>query len=209
MKKIVLLLPLIIVLCSGRENPFVSTNNDANELKPAINIESSEKPLTKTSIKPPSSARALNFVTLMYQNVNGTTTSEKIMINKKIDWRQDIVISQEPDKITTKAVNTNKQSAKYIALKKFFNIKFNGKNIKLITKDKNIRILSSSKPYKIIVDFQRKNSFYTKSQNFKNSPMKKITLGSHKEFYRATIELDGHYKYKLLKRKYGYLLKLI
>ncbi len=202
MKKVILLLSLITTLALARDNPFVSINDDTKE---ATNVGESEKPLTKTAIKPPSSARVLSFVTLMYQNVNGSMTSEKVAINKKINWKQDIIISQDQPKKTSK----NRQSSKYIAFKKFFNIKIEDNSIKLITKDKNLRVLSSSRPYKIIVDFQRDNSFFTKTQKFKNLPVKKITLGSHKKFYRATIELDGHYKYKLLKRKYGYLLKLI
>ena len=203
MKKTILLLSLITTLVLARDNPFVSTNDDTK--KEATNVGESERPLTKTAIRPPSSARVLSFVTLMYQNVNGSTTSEKVAINKKINWKQDIVISQDEPKTTSK----NRQSSKYIAFKKFFNVKIEDNSIKLITKDKNLRVLSSSKPYKIIVDFQRDNSFFTKTQKFKNLSIKKITLGSHEKFYRATIELDGHYKYKLLKRKYGYLLKLI
>ncbi len=202
-RAILIMLIAIVNVLLARENPFIPVSDDK---KQATNIDDNTQPLTKTTIKPPSSARVLSFVTLMYQNVNGSTTSEKVVINKKIDWRQDIVISQDQTKTSSK----NRQSSKYIAFKKFFNIKIEDNHtIKLITKDKNIRVLSSAKPYKIIVDFKRENSFATKSQKFKDLPVKKITLGSHKHFYRATIELDGHYKYKLEKRNYGYLLKLI
>ncbi|HIP44914.1 MAG TPA: AMIN domain-containing protein [Sulfurospirillum arcachonense] len=75
-------------------------------------------------------------------------------------------------------------------------------------KDKKIRDFLVTSPYKIVVDFKREVSFYTKVYNLKTKYFKSITLGKHSGYYRVAIELDGRYLYNRQKVKDGYIFTL-
>ena len=80
--------------------------------------------------------------------------------------------------------------------------------IHIVPTSKKIRDFILLKPYKIVIDFKRDASFYTKSVDIKKAPFEKITLGNHNGYYRAVLLLDGSYKYKLTKTLKGYLCEV-
>lgn len=68
------------------------------------------------------------------------------------------------------------------------------------SKDPLIRDFMVVSPYKIVLDFKKPNSFYTKTINIQKPPFKSVTFGSHNNFYRAAFLLDGPYRYVIHKQ---------
>jgi hypothetical protein len=61
-------------------------------------------------------------------------------------------------------------------------------------------------PHRIVLDFSRNTTFYTKSIQTKSIPYIKVDFGNHKGYYRVVITLDGKYRYRLQNSEEGYLL---
>ncbi|MDD3462473.1 MAG: AMIN domain-containing protein [Sulfurospirillaceae bacterium] len=80
--------------------------------------------------------------------------------------------------------------------------------IKIITDDEKIRDLLVSQPCKIVIDFKRDASFFTKKFELNSAPFVSIVLGNHNGYYRVVIELDGQYRYDTIKQEDGYLVRL-
>lgn len=84
----------------------------------------------------------------------------------------------------------------------------NKHEIKIFTKDEKIRDFLVSTPYKVVIDFKKKNSFATKTVDFKIPPFVSATMGDHDGFYRIAILLDGQYRYDIAKIAEGYRITL-
>ena len=147
--KIAILLILIVNLF-GRENPF------APVLKPKSitnNMIKEQEYLKKEKVYLPSTARILKNVIFEYQNIDGTISKESLAINKKIDWHNPIEVIQRG--------NEKKGSGLFgyffeeLKLKGITRIKakYAKDAIFLTTKDKKIRDLMVTKPYRIVIDF--------------------------------------------------------
>jgi len=202
--KIFLIIFLSISLY-GRINPFfpVDKNTDisltSNQIK--------HKPmLQKVTIALPTYARVIKKVTIEYENLDASIESKSITLNNSIDWHKPKVISQN-NKITLQ--KEIKSHFHFIIQKKFIKFYSSSKKLKIVTKDKILRNFLLVNPHRIVIDFKRDTSFNSLSKRDKNSRFKKVRLGNHSGYYRAVIELDGYYKYKTIKKPYGYLINLI
>jgi hypothetical protein len=211
--KYLLYVALIINLLVARENPFKPVLS-ADTLG-ATTIKKKEKPeFTKREIQLPNSARVLKTVEIRYQNLDSSIESKIIKIDEKIDWHDTLVLKKAKDKeiIYNRSVkNPAKKIAQPVKKIKFKNIisfEITDKTIILKTKDKKLRNFMVSKPYKIVIDFKKELSFYTKVYNLNLKNFKKITIGKHRGYYRVAIELDGQYLYNLKKIADGFKITL-
>jgi len=209
-------LTIFILLClslDARENPFEAINTAGTAGKVTHKKDTREN-FSSTKIQLPSSARILKSVEFHFQNEDASMQSQKIDIDKKIDWHDVLVVKKLSNdttvKTTSNLVATKKQidKIKKINFKNLVLFSIDGKSLHVKTKDKKIRDFLVKNPYKIVVDFKREISFYTKIYNLKTKYFKSITLGKHSGYYRIAIELDGKYSYKKTKVKDGYIFEV-
>ncbi len=83
-----------------------------------------------------------------------------------------------------------------------------GRLMQVATSDKLLRKMILVNPHRIVLDFKRDALFLTKTKNLASEYYKQIRLGNHDGYYRVVLELDGKYRYKLNKKKYGYLVEI-
>lgn len=204
MKKFVVGLVFLSLGLLARDNPFkpVVSSKDLGE---ATNVSKVYQPLKVEKFKLPSSSRVLKKVKLEILNVDGSISEVSYDINKKVDWHQEIILSNIPVKFDSKP---KKIEPKLLKPFKFLTILIDKNKLLLKTKDTLIRQLFFSKPYKIAVDLKRDVSFYTKIIKLSKLPFTKIIIGNHGKFYRVVLSLDGKYRYKIKKNSNGYLVEL-
>ena len=198
---------LAMSLCA-RENPFKPVIS-LEKIGAATNVKPNRENLKEIDIKVPDSARVLKKVTIEYQNLDGSISSKSVEVDKNIDWHYPVVLSQKRG-VKQVGKKASRQKIKPLILHplKFLTLEVSKNSILFVTNDKKIRDFILLKPYKIVIDFKRDASFYTKSVDIKKAPFEKITLGNHNGYYRAVLLLDGSYKYKLTKTLKGYLCEV-
>lgn len=195
----------LLVSLAARENPFFPANS-SSELKYTTNEIERIPPFNSVNIKLPSSVRILKSVTLTCENLDGSILTKEIPIDKSIDWHNTIVVMQQPKTLQTKK-RAQKKSFQKIATLSFISFYASDKTLKIATKDKLLRKFKLVKPDRIVLDFKREGDFRTYSFNG-SGIFKKITVGNHKGYYRAVIELDGRYSYAIHPYKNGYIVSL-
>lgn len=226
MKRVILLASCVMVLLA-RENPFVPDDINATTLN-STNISQNSPKLDKIIAKFPSDARELVSATFNYKSIDGSIKQNSIDINASFDWHDDIIISSQSP--VTNETTTDEQikqaTAKKAAPKPLsvppkieppldsvsfmdfikFDI-FNSK-IEIINQDRLIRDFIINKPDKIVMDFNKNSEFNTQTIKVHKGPLKKITIGAHKGYYRVVLFLDGNYHYGLRQSGNGYTLTL-
>lgn len=204
---------LIPIFLTARENPFFPVDN-AEDIPLTTNKIENTQPLRRATIKLPSTARTIESVTVEYKNLDGSLSTKKIQLHNSIDWHLPLFISQNyaasPEKRT---YTTNKKRVlnyKKLASLPFISFYADGKELKIVTKDKLLRNFLLVKPHRIVCDFKRETDIgsYIKKIS-SNSLFKKIRIGTHRGYYRVVIELDGYYQYKLIDKKGYYLFTLL
>ena len=226
MKRVILLASCVMVLLA-RENPFVPDDINATTLN-STNISQNSPKLDKIIAKFPSDARELVSATFNYKSIDGSIKQNSIDINASFDWHDDIIISSQSPVTneTTTDEQTKQAAAKKVAPKPLsvppkieppldsvsfmdfikFDI-FNSK-IEIINQDRLIRDFIINKPDKIVMDFNKNSEFNTQTIKVHKGPLKKITIGAHKGYYRVVLFLDGNYHYGLRQSGNGYTLTL-
>ncbi len=204
-KYIVTVFLLLSISLIARENPFMESNSSKN-IAQATRIKDTRENFSEISAKLPSTARILNTLTLNYQNLDGSMENKSIKVDKKIDWHDELILKKVND---TNMQRRNKETPIKIDFKDFVSFSITDKEIYIKTNDTKIRDFLVTNPYKIVLDFQKKVSFYTKNFELETKRFKKITMGRHRDYYRVVIELDGHYKYLLKKVNDGIIVTLL
>ncbi len=213
MRYIVTIFILLSVSLIARDNPFKAVSAAATTGK-ATYIKDTRKNFTSATIQLPSSARILKSVEFHFQNLDGSIQSKKVSVDNKIDWHDELIVKKRVDDVTSSSLLTSMPMKKQVSKTKKINFKnlilftINDKTLHIKTKDKKIRDFLVTAPYKIVVDFEREVSFYTKVYNLKMKNFSSITLGKHDGYYRVAIELDGRYLYDKQKVKDGYTFTL-
>ncbi len=201
-------------LCA-RENPFFPPK-DLKTPTYTTNEIVQKPPFSSQTFHLPSSARILKSVTLTYENLDGSLASKKVNIDKRVDWHKELYLGYK-QKSFTREVATNARSREKVLkqeamLRKlgslgFITVYAAKGMLKFVTKDRLLRHFKLVKPDRIVLDFKKDTSFKTKTLkgawNFK-----RVTFGNHKGYYRAVIELDGRYIYKIRKSNGEYILKV-
>lgn len=199
---------LILLFCAtslfARLNPFIPTM-DIETI--TDNTPEGVEFFTEENIYLPTTSRILKQVKLVHQNIDGSVEVISKNIDKKVDWHNPVRIFQEFD-----ATEARKYSYvfKKLDLKNIDFLNLNtAKNAVLIdTDDKIIRSFMLTKPYRIVIDFKRDQSFSGKSSDIKDSYFKRVVIGNHDGYYRTVLYLDSYYDYKLDHKEKGYLIEL-
>lgn len=103
----------------------------------------------------------------------------------------------------------NTKNEKLVKFLNFISFLASEKELKIVTKAKNLKHFSYEKN-KIVFDFAKPpRSFKTKSLKFENEYFKNVVIGWHDRYFRVVLELDKMHKYKLEAIENGYVLKLL
>ncbi len=189
----------------ARQNPFFPSVGE-QDLIQTSNKDTTVASLKRVAIKLPSHARVLQKVSVTYKSLDGSIETKSIDLNKAVDWHIPIFISQSMGAISTKETPKKHKKINYkqIFKSKYVNFYESSRELKIVTKDKIIRNFLLTSPHRIVIDFKRSTNLKSAVKKIDKSIFKKISLGTHKDYYRAVIELDGTYKYEMLKKTYGY-----
>ena len=207
MIKFLLFISVFIALLEARENPFFPSDGEKDMIYTS-NKGVALPTLKRATIELPSYARVLKKVTIEYKNLDGSIEKKSIELDSAVDWHLPIFISQSYTAYSNKNRTTKKLKYKKVATIKYASFYISGKSLKVITKDKAIRNFLLVEPHRIVVDFKRDASLKSLVKNIKNSVFTKIRVGNHDGYYRAVIELDGYYRYKMKKINNGYIFTL-
>jgi len=196
----------------ARENPFFPSKGE-NDIPYTSNKVKSAIPLKQSSITLPSSARIIKKVTVEYENLDASIGKQSIELDNSVDWHLPIFISQNYSQTQTKTQTQKIKKKKIIKYKEIASVKYvkflaSQENLKVVTKDKIIRNFLLVNPHRIVLDFKRDTNLKSYTKNNDKGIFCKIRVGNHKGYYRAVIELDGQYQYKMQKLSNGYSFKL-
>ena len=220
MIKVLFTVLLLLTSLNARENPFFPSTGE-KDIPLTSNIDSDLSPLKRATLTLPSTARAIEGVTVNYRSLDGSRHTKTIELDNSIDWHLPIFVSQSytneeqkvsaPKNIIAKSKITPKKENRYqkIAGIKLISFYAKDKKLKVITQDKIIRNFLLVKPHRIVCDFKRDTNIksYVKDMQ-KNSLFSKIRVGNHSGYYRVVIELDGHYRYTTKDTKDGYIFEI-
>jgi len=214
--RVLLVSLFLIITLQARENPFFPAKGE-KEMPFTSNDDRTHQPLPRSSIALPSSARVIKKVTIEYENLDASVDTRSIKLNNSVDWHLPIFVSQniaeaQPIKLTPtpkkKKQITKVEKYKKIATTKFVSFYATNKSLKLVTKDKLIRNFLLVQPHRIVLDFKKDASLKSYIKKVPNSAFAKIRVGNHDGYYRAVIELDGQYRYKMKEIAGGYIFTL-
>lgn len=187
-------------LLIGREDPF--------ELKmtPKSSPQSVEgeisKPLESLDVTLPSTTRILKEVKFVYQKIDGSIEEKSVKIDSDIDWHYPITISQIGDQ----SVIEEKKPVSYKVGE--FEFIITGKTIKIYSPFRLKQNFILPKPFRIIIDLNRSEKNINQIFNLKGKFFSNISLGTHQDFYRVTLTLDGQYGYNIEQDEKGYIIIL-
>jgi len=196
----------------ARENPFFPINSELDI--PLTSQELKKAPMLKrATLSLPSTAREIQSITVTYKNLDGTIAKKSVDLQNSIDWHLPIFISQNYN-LTEKTQTQSQQTRKRRKFKKFTSLGFitfytNDKTMKIETTDKLLRSFLLVKPHRIVCDFKRETDLRSYVKKAKDANIfQKITVGTHRGYYRVVIELDGSYRYTIEEESKGYLVVL-
>jgi len=212
--KVIFVSSLLLLSLHARENPFFPSQGE-KDMAYTSNTVKSLSPLKRSSITLPSSARVIKKVTIEYENLDASIQTRSIALNNSVDWHLPVFISQsyeapvvESQTIAIKQKKKLKTKYKKIASIKYATFFSSKKTLKIVTKDKIIRNFLLPSPHRIVLDFKRDTNLKSLTKENKKSIFCKVRIGNHDGYYRAVIELDGRYRYKMSKASNGYVLRL-
>ncbi|NOR57922.1 MAG: AMIN domain-containing protein [Sulfurimonas sp.] len=206
----------LLITLEARENPFFPSKGEKDIPYTSTTVKQA-LPLKRSSITLPSSARIIKKVTIEYENLDATIEKRSIDLDNSIDWHLPIFVSQNYSSTETKTESkevakspAKKKTLKYKEIASVKHAKFlsSQKTLKIVTDDKIIRNFLLVKPHRIVVDFKRDTSLKSYMKENKKGIFCKVRVGNHSGYYRAVIELDGFYRYKMQKVSDGYIFKL-
>ena len=199
----------LLTSLEARENPFFPSKGE-KDIPYTSNQVKLAKPLKRSSITLPSTARIIKKVTIEYENLDASLEKKSLVLDNSIDWHLPIFISQNYVQEEAKNKVKTKYSEKYKAIGSIKYAKFFAlhKTLKIITKDKIIRNFLLVNPHRIVIDFKKDTNLKSYIKENKKSIFNKIRVGNHAGYYRVVVELDGTYRYKMQKISNGYIFNL-
>ncbi len=203
-KKIIILLLISSVLLLARQNPFFPSTK-VHQINITSNKIKSYIPLNIASISLPSSARILKKITVQFINIDGSIGAKSISLTNSINWHIPLFISQTYQ--ASHEVIIQDKKAKIIKFNNLVTLYIAKENIKIKTKDINIRHFMMIDPYRIVLDFKHVSDFLSFQKRIKKGIFKLVSIGNHQGYYRIVVQLDGQYKYNFTKISNGYILQ--
>ncbi|RVZ67165.1 AMIN domain-containing protein [Helicobacter pylori] len=196
LKKMIGLVVVLSVLLA-RDNPFEPEINSKNLQGGFNGIYDSY--FKEIHVDLPTSARILKQITLTYQDVDGSIHSKVVGIDKSIDWHYPLKLSQHP-------LNQDAFEKRY-QIQDFDFLMANNTMI-LRSPYKILRSFVLVNPYRIVLDTQKGPLDIYQNRDLNQKFFSHIKVGTHKDYYRITLILDGKYRYLLEEKNGAYELKL-
>lgn len=78
----------------SRENPFLA-QKEAKDIPISNNYIQSPEHFKKINFKLPDSARVLDYIEIVYQNIDGSISRKKVEIDKQFDWNKKLAFSYD------------------------------------------------------------------------------------------------------------------
>lgn len=190
-------LVVVLSVLLARDNPFESEINSKNLQGGFNGIYDSY--FKEIHVDLPTSARILKQITLTYQDIDGSIHSKVVGIDKSIDWHYPLKLSQ----------HTLDQTAfeKRYQIQDFDFLMTNNTMI-LRSPYKILRSFVLVNPYRIVLDTQKGPLDIYQNMDLNQKFFSQIKVGTHKDYYRITLILDGKYRYLLEEKNGAYELKL-
>lgn len=217
MIRVLLISFLLLLALNARENPFFPSVGD-KDISISSNENRNKEPLKRATISLPPQARIVQKVTIEYKNLDGSLENKTIELDNYVDWHLPVVISQsytespKTNEVKTtsekKEENQKKSIHKNIASIKNLSFFASEKSLKLVTTDEALRNFLLVNPHRIVVDFKSDSEVNSYIKKDLSTVFKEVRIGNHDGYYRAVIELDGHYRYNFKKISDGYLIEL-
>lgn len=191
MRAFVIAVCVASALLEARENPFFPSTQNQNT--PVTSNVIDQKPrLQSIHYQLPDQARILKEVTLTFQNVDGSIETKNVPIEKSIDWHYPLLITQSSVSGSHTAASGIKSSKADFG---FIRFDTSGKTLSIRSNAPIVRHFALTSPNRIIVDFKYSTPFEKQSIELNTGPYQSIQIAYHKDFSRATILLDGRYRY--------------
>ncbi|WQS08707.1 AMIN domain-containing protein [Helicobacter pylori] len=196
LKKMIGLVAVLSVLLA-RDNPFEPEINSKNLQGGFSGIY--DDYLKEIHVDLPTSARILKKITLTYQDIDGSIHSKVVGIDKNIDWHYPLKLSQH-------TLNQDAFEKRY-QIQDFDFFMVNNTMI-LRSPYKILRSFVLVNPYRIVLDTQKGPLDIYQNRDLNQKFFSQIKVGTHKDYYRITLILDGKYRYLLEEKNGAYELKL-
>ncbi|GAA7477178.1 AMIN domain-containing protein [Helicobacter pylori] len=196
LKKMIGLVAVLSILLA-RDNPFEPEINSKN-LQGGFNGIYDDY-LKEIHVDLPTSARILKKITLTYQDIDGSIHSKVVGIDKSIDWHYPLKLSQH-------TLNQTPFEKRY-QIQDFYFLMANNTMI-LRSPYKILRSFVLVNPYRIVLDTQKGPLDIYQNMDLNQKFFSHIKVGTHKDYYRITLILDGKYRYLLEEKNGAYELQL-
>ncbi|MFP6350670.1 AMIN domain-containing protein [Helicobacter pylori] len=196
LKKMIGLVVVLSVLLA-RDNPFEPEINSKNLQGGFNGIYDSY--FKEIHVDLPTSARILKQITLTYQDIDGSIHSKVVGIDKSIDWHYPLKLSQ-------RTLNQTPFEKRYQI--QDFDFLMASNTMILRSPYKILRSFVLVNPYRIVLDTQKGPLDIYQNMDLNQKFFSHIKVGTHKDYYRITLILDGKYRYLLEEKNGAYELKL-
>ncbi|WP_187348915.1 AMIN domain-containing protein [Helicobacter pylori] len=196
LKKMIGLVVVLSVLLA-RDNPFEPEINSKNLQGGFSGIY--DDYLKEIHVDLPTSARILKKITLTYQDIDGSIHSKVVGIDKSIDWHYPLKLSQH-------TLNQTPFEKRYQI--QDFDFLMTNNTMILRSPYKILRSFVLVNPYRIVLDTQKGPLDIYQNMDLNQKFFSQIKVGTHKDYYRITLILDGKYRYLLEEKNGAYELKL-
>ncbi|MGP1579807.1 MAG: AMIN domain-containing protein [Wolinella sp.] len=164
------------------------------------------------SITLPSSARFIKKIIITYQNVDGSIGQHEKELEGDIDWHFPLLLSQEIQPLDSNvSILRPHPTPGVFRFEPFEEIIFEitGKNLLIRTPYLIRRDMALAPTPKILIDFQKVGKKSLQKSFETGLPyIKGVSISTHEDFYRVTLELDGKYRYTIKPEKEGFSVEL-
>lgn len=190
-------LVVVLSVLLARDNPFEPEINSKNLQGGFNGIYDSY--FKEIHVDLPTSARILKQITLTYQDIDGSIHSKVVGIDKSIDWHYPLKLSQ-------RTLNQTPFEKRYQI--QDFDFLMASNTMILRSPYKILRSFVLVNPYRIVLDTQKGPLDIYQNMDLNQKFFSHIKVGTHKDYYRITLILDGKYRYLLEEKNGAYELKL-
>ncbi|WP_288546736.1 AMIN domain-containing protein [uncultured Helicobacter sp.] len=193
---VAVIIGMIVGIGYGRDNPFEPM------IKPQEDNIASNKAkdyFMDFDFKLPSTARILKEITITYQNIDGSIQTQTFPIDKSIDWHYPLLLTQKSAIIS--------EDTQYFVIKPF-EFYTQGSKLYLHTTQDIVRSFILPTPYRIVLDVKRTDKEVSGFVDIGRKYFSKVSVGTHKDFYRFVITLDGQYTYSINKDDEYYIISV-
>lgn len=193
MNRSLILTLLLAVAMDARENPFFATDPSQTQ-KVTSNLPDNRPPLGTVTYSFPDQSRIIKEITFTVQNLDGSIETQKIQVDRMIDWHKPVLISQGKSSVS-EISGIKGSTADFGPVK----IETRGKRLTLSSSASIVRHFTLTGPNRIVIDLNDDRSLNKIEKTLNAPPYMSASVGNHGKFIRTTITLDGRYGYTLKK----------